>query len=1072
MAISGGAEYAHEQQAYHAAMAKAAAVKILRARALAAKKRSVSYQQMMQRNQQASSRQRAQEKIEYTRGSYGYLGSYFSDLNFKEAQKKGKAASALTGAASGSLNNVPPEFKLPAPNPSNTGSNTVDQWLMAAASNEVAAEKILSQLTPQMKAMFGTASFQTAVQDYLSNITTYSNQISNFKSTENSIYKQDINAISGYSGMNPAYYASFGFSVPTFKGQMLINSNGSFKTSWNPLSNAQLSKEYATINSSYGQLTAENALLSKYENAYSTYVNNYNLLSPSNPLIAYAAKLPKLYTSTQLVNALDYLATTPSQGKGSQVDISKSGNVTVLVPTSSSSLPSLSINPTSLGAQSVTNIATQLGQNGVSIKGATALPQQDITQSSLGSGYKPGTTLTVTQAESAGLFSSSEWQDYQKTLQQDLSQLNKDLLISGLVAGGIGSMVVLPELLPIEIEGLGLVGTALGAAATGAYASAIGSIPITEAESLAITGKYAPTNSLLTQAGEWAAIGAVTAGVGATVGGLLKNSNAISAVLRSSNSFTDSLPIEDNPLAAELVGSGKYASYEDLLKAYPGLDSSQTFFTSQYDVYSSRLFGSKKIGSVSWQALVDYLSKAPDDVLSDTTTDIDKSVSAYYGQGTLSSSIGSKSSSSYLFSKGIQVEASNDLFSLGDIKVIGSAANTEGTMDILGTGAGSYDAKSIAVGITARDSAEEFTGTGGYSFLGKGDKFGSGSFFMNNNLRFIPDIGSVDATTISKSLLRSEFLNAISGKNPEFLTAIQDINDNQLFDMLRQNLDVNDFLNKVNFEKIAGQNEDALKEMFGNTETGEVAHANGAGESTMTRPSTDEMVKMASQTRASLMPSEEIISDVARSIVLGQDAELAERLLMGSRLLTLGIGATNTLSMLKTNTKMKVGTELKTKELSKSINKSYFKVSSLSRSLTRSQTPPINLTKTLTRTATETTSKLAFHPVLSGNLDFNPFPGINIKRRHNEIPPSQLFPAKEKLSKARKRQLKMLYAPFPDLLDVNEVANTGKKPIALNPNNPKTYKIYQKEMMQSGGLRYRTYNQLFGSLRKKGKKKL
>ncbi len=66
----------------------------------------------------------------------------------------------------------------------------------------------------------------------------------------------------------------------------------------------------------------------------------------------------------------------------------------------------------------------------------------------------------------------------------------------------------------------------------------------------------------------------------------------------------------------------------------------------------------------------------------------------------------------------------------------------------------------------------------------------------------------------------------------------------------------------------------------------------------------------------------------------------------------------------------------------------------------------------------------------------------------------------------------MLYAPFPDLLDVNEVANTGKKPIALNPSNPKTYKIYRKEMMQSGGLRYRTYNQLFGSLRKKGKKKL
>ena len=82
-----------------------------------------------------------------------------------------------------------------------------------------------------------------------------------------------------------------------------------------------------------------------------------------------------------------------------------------------------------------------------------------------------------------------------------------------------------------------------------------------------------------------------------------------------------------------------------------------------------------------------------------------------------------------------------------------------------------------------------------------------------------------------------------------------------------------------------------------------------------------------------------------------------------------------------------------------------------------------------------------------------------------------LFPAPHGSLKARKARLKALYAPFPDLLDVNEVALTGQKPIALNPANPKTYKIYLREMQRSGGLRYRTYNQLYGSMKGRGMRK-
>ena len=1065
MAISGGAEYAHEQQAYHAAMAKAAAVKILRARALAAKKKSISYQQMMQRNQQASNKQRAQEKIEYTRGPYGWLGSYSSDLNYKAAQKRNESGSALVGAAWGFLNDIPPEFKLPTGNAGS--SNFVNQWLAAAASNEIAAEKILNQLTPQMKAMFGTSSFQTAVQDYLLKANSYQGMITNFKSNENAIYKQDITAISGYSGMNPAYYASFGFSVPTLNGLMVVNSNGSFNTKWNPLSNKELNKEYSNIQASYGQLEAENALLSKYENAYSAYASNYNILSPSNPLVKYATRLPKLYTSTQLLSALDYLASTPSQGKGSQVDISKSGNVTVYLPTISSTPPP-SLNSANIGAQTVTNIATQLAQNSVSIKGAIALPQQDVTKSSLGSNYKPSTVLTPKQAESAAYFSSSEWQSYQAQLQQDQSKFNKDLVASGLLALGATSMILLPEMAPIEIEGLGLLGTAIGGAATGAYSSALASVPLTEGMSSLMTGKYASGRTLLTQSGEWAAIGAVTGGVGETVGALLKGSRGISAVMKSSDSFTTSLPIEDNPLAAGLISSGKYSSYEDLLKAYPELDSSQTFFNSQYDIYRSGLFGSKKIGSASWQAAVDYLTKAPQDILEESADDAEKSVSMYYGQGTLSSSIGSKSSVSYLFSKGTQLESTQDVISVGDVKFIGSAARTEGQLNVLGTGAADYNTKALAVGITARSPTTEFTGIGGYNFVAQGDKFGSGSFFINNNLRFIPDMEEVDSDVVAGSKLRNELLRAFAGKNPSLLDSMKELADNQQLDFLREDLANRESLNELYSERLAVQNEKGIAEMFGG-QSKDMVSSSGAGEAVMGRPSVSEITRMAAETRTGLMPSEDIISDIAKSIVLGRDTALAEKMFLGEGLLTLGLGATNSLSSLRTSTKTKLASGLKTKETSKLLIRPAFKAPSLTKPINRSLFK--NITKTMTRTSTATGTRTAFYPVSGTSPDFNPFPGINIKRRHNEIPPSQLFPAKERLSKAKKRQLKMLYAPFPDLLDVNEVANTGKKPIALNPNNPKTYKIYRKEMMQSGGLRYRTYNQLFGSLRKKGKKK-
>ena len=105
------------------------------------------------------------------------------------------------------------------------------------------------------------------------------------------------------------------------------------------------------------------------------------------------------------------------------------------------------------------------------------------------------------------------------------------------------------------------------------------------------------------------------------------------------------------------------------------------------------------------------------------------------------------------------------------------------------------------------------------------------------------------------------------------------------------------------------------------------------------------------------------------------------------------------------------------------------------------------------------------------NINNPTFPPPYPPTKHHEEPAQLLFPVPERSLKARKARLKALYAPFPDLLDVNEVALTGQKPIALNPANPKTYKIYLREMQRSGGLRYRTYNQLYGSMKGRGMRK-
>ncbi|MCW1309820.1 MAG: hypothetical protein QXP04_03935, partial [Candidatus Nanoarchaeia archaeon] len=124
-------------------------------------------------------------------------------------------------------------------------------------------------------------------------------------------------------------------------------------------------------------------------------------------------------------------------------------------------------------------------------------------------------------------------------------------------------------------------------------------------------------------------------------------------------------------------------------------------------------------------------------------------------------------------------------------------------------------------------------------------------------------------------------------------------------------------------------------------------------------------------------------------------------------------------------------------------------------------------TKTATKTAvnTSTTTATGMGIPISQNT-FRPFFAPTTKKA--PLQPTQLFPLKPFLRRRREGELNAGFAPFPDLMDVNEVANTGQKPVALNPNNPKTMQIYRKYMRETGGMRYPTANQI---LQKKGKVK-
>ena len=124
------------------------------------------------------------------------------------------------------------------------------------------------------------------------------------------------------------------------------------------------------------------------------------------------------------------------------------------------------------------------------------------------------------------------------------------------------------------------------------------------------------------------------------------------------------------------------------------------------------------------------------------------------------------------------------------------------------------------------------------------------------------------------------------------------------------------------------------------------------------------------------------------------------------------------------------------------------------------------ITKTTTKTTTKTATKTSTIIIPPPNPPFRFFMPPSTKKA--PLQPTTLFPLKPFLRRRMEGELAARFAPFPDLLDVNEVANTGQKPVALNPNNPKTMQIYRRYMRKTGGLRYPTANQIY---KKKGKLK-
>ncbi len=1269
MAISGGAEYAHEQQAYHAAMAKAAAVKILRARALAAKKKSISYQQMMQRNQQASNKQRAQEKIEYTRGPYGYLGSYFSDLNFKEAEKTNETASLVSMYKNANAN--------------------FNAWQLS------------------LKSVFGTENYNTALSKYNSILTVLNTDEANLKSLETNyssalstantaIQNAKINngmvTVNGGGISIPLFLENLGFkSLPygskLSTSQVELPGVGSFSAAapagfynanvgtwaFHPNQFNEIESTAKSADNLFATAQSQQSILNAYVNANNQLAKVDQLISAlpawgqqsilseiSGHPSASTSWFPKNISTIQINPSQNTTSATSSQltaAAGTSIGSSFLSDIgsafhTLTNPSTYTSLPGEIANGLGAAGSTLTNPQSWIAAgNSIYSAGKTAVKTGetivkgtekvaslyentaslfigDITQ-----GYKKYivTPNGAIELNSKNQYMTTPTKAEEKDIQKKI-QIEENLLpsqISGQVlelqsqysgnwleqlglglANSQGNLIAAPArearrygiLSPQFLETTGISAATIGGEAfavtsgggeiagalglTGTAATILGSslsfaamnTALTEGEELGVHHLGASPLQLGISFGEGAAAGAalgstsvLTGKIGTTlalhgIGNIWQTltGTAVKTALAfpvgygfgegTGLVYGKRVPQRDALLMGALFAGGEFFS-----------EIRPDIYFNSYNDYASKAGIGLKVGDTYYNAI--GIEHGPEGTFLDIGRNIHltpKELLPIYGQ--TDEEIANNLNAN-------NVNPLSTRYALADFR---NALRAEGTpedleqLDYLNKGiklqqrAGAASSKikipkKFTISLrgdvlppeeedfvtdfikkNARQFERVYGTTGAKIILGEnaesgGDidsmiyrnppslankfveefntKFGEGQATVSTegnaatvsiNGNKLLDLHLVGDTT-DKNVAPSEQFGQKAQTEPVRIEKVRigtlrDTILNKAFSVFTPRIDTE---GNLIFQPQEARFEPGLTDITAKSDPAQLLayeyrsyEAAGLDTSDIIAEK-DEMIRRGLVTekrfqaalnnpiKADLPQTNELPKLDLSSAITSTSLSAASAFSASSSILFSGAASASLKSITSRTARSLASSSLNSlsalNSAASSIAKSKSlrsKSSSLSprRSLSLSPSPRSSLSPSPSSPSSSSSSSPSRSPQSSSSPSSPPrnksSPSLYFPVRHNDVPPQLLYPFKENPRNRRKRQLQMLYAPFPDLLDVNEVANTGKKPIALNPSNPKTYKIYRKEMMQSGGLRYRTYNQLFGSLRKKGKKKL
>ena len=1132
MAISGGAEYAHEQQAYHAAMAKAAAVKILRARALAAKKKSISYQQMMQRNQQASNKQRAQEKIEYTRGPYGYLGSYFSDLNFKEAEKTNETASLVSMYKNANAN--------------------FNAWQLS------------------LKSVFGTENYNTALSKYNSILTALNTDEANLKSLETNyssalstantaIQNAKINngmvTVNGGGISIPLFLENLGFkSLPygskLSTSQVELPGVGSFSAAapagfynanvgtwaFHPNQFNEIESTAKSADNLFATAQSQQSILNAYVNANNQLAKVDQLISAlpawgqqsilseiSGHPSASTSWFPKNISTIQINPSQNTTSATSSQltaAAGTSIGSSFLSDIgsafhTLTNPSTYTSLPGEIANGLGAAGSTLTNPQSWIAAgNSIYSAGKTAVKTgetivkgtENIASSYIGDiiqGYHtyhvtPAGAYTNAQAM-AGKLTPAENEAVAKgevitekllpsqipgqvaemqseyghnaveqflfgmgNSQGDIfanpissaqkygigsSQFSKSLVLSELTLLGEGAIA------PISLGAtVGVASATAGASfATQLAARAGAQAVIGAASNVALSEglDYAYTGKLLTtkEAAETAAVGGIMGGLselGAHIGENLKASIDIATGKASVMEYDSetvgvgnhAVPLYKGEVGGEpirIVGDiTEHPASGDILNAeYGGKeDIVSTHVTTQGDAFKILKQPGEEVtligrpeGAGGWRAANEqyHFYSAPPEVETGEVT----AYGGYAGVGA------DEAGRVILGGKNTIIEIKNPIISDFSPKA------GESTFDYLNR----ISHLSGETGVAPEDFIEKNP----MSVTSTERQFITPAKYESDLYGDLPGSKLIGEGKIGDIIIRQE-PSGVLGENPitNWL-----FTRNTRFEVIGAHVEpitgygAGDVLTEHQTSTLdVGKYNEEWSESAGSTAISAARASSGAIGSIL---GTTISLRSITSQKVSKAPS--ILNSAIKSSLISSIHSIPS---ISNKLSNTNLLASSSIPFIR------------------SVSRSFPSLSTHSTPYRSTRSVPSKQSLPSFPSIPSTPSTPSVPLIRSYSNPSTRYVPI----RHKEEPAQLLFPFKENPSNRRKRQLQMLYAPFPDLLDVNEVANTGKKPIALNPSNPKTYKIYRKEMMQSGGLRYRTYNQLFGSLRKKGKKEL